>query len=149
MRGCCMSVSGAVRVQYGCSMSTGCSWTIAEAVGSIPREFNQLQNLGGSPWNTLDVILGTVNPLVSGSNPSRGANFQKNLNYAAAYGPLDGVNSNRRHKTSPVRRRRAAAAIARRATPAEGRGAQRRVIRPGGAININIIIILGDIINPI
>jgi hypothetical protein len=57
------------------------------------------------------------------------------LNDAAAYGPFDGVNSNRRHKTSPVRRQRRAAAmaIARRATP-KGRGAQRRVIRPGEPI---------------
>jgi hypothetical protein len=59
----------------------------------------------------------TVNPLVGGSNPSRGANFQ-NLNNAAAYGPRGGINSNRRHKRSPVRRQRRAAAmaIARRAT---------------------------------
>src|SRR5580698_5990823 len=76
----------------------------------------------------------TVNPLVGGSNPSRGATFQNNLNNAAAYGSLDGVNSNRRQTTSrfddAAQRRRSPF----RATP-KGRGAQRRVIRPGDPQN--------------
>jgi hypothetical protein len=69
----CMGAVSAFPVQYGCSMSTGCLWTISEVVGSIPHKFNRLQNHGGSPWTSLEVILGTVNPLVGGSNPSRGA----------------------------------------------------------------------------
>jgi len=69
------SATDSVGARIGCSMSTGCMRTIAEVVGSIPHEFNQLQNRGGSPWTSLEVILGTVNPLVGGSNPSRGANF--------------------------------------------------------------------------
>jgi hypothetical protein len=32
-----------------------------------------------------------------------GSQFSKNLNNAAAYAWLDGINSNRRHETSPVR----------------------------------------------
>jgi hypothetical protein len=41
-----------------------------------------------------------------------GSQFSKNLNDAAAHGPLVGVNSNRRHETRPVRRQRRAAAMA-------------------------------------
>jgi hypothetical protein len=60
--------------------------------------------------------------LVGGSNPSRGANFQKNSNDADRVPRLIGTNSNRRQKNKPVRRRRAAAAIARQGDP-KGEGA--------------------------
>jgi len=33
----CMGAVSAFPVQYGCSMSTGCLWTISEVVGSIPH----------------------------------------------------------------------------------------------------------------
>jgi hypothetical protein len=41
------------------------------------RGFNELPKSENWAWTILDVILRTVNPLVGGSNPSRGANFQR------------------------------------------------------------------------
>src|ERR1700733_5481158 len=104
------------------------SWDTPDSLTSV-RGFPTIRAFSKFPGSSV-VERRTVNPLVGGSNPSRGANFQKNLNDAAAYGPLDGVNSNRRQKKSRFDDSAAAMAIARRATP-EGRGAQRRVIRPG------------------
>jgi hypothetical protein len=62
--------------------------------------------------------------LVGGSNPSRGANFKKIPFEADPVPRLVGTNSNRRQTNKPVRRRRAAAAIARQGDP-EGVSAQR------------------------
>ena len=110
-------------------------WTILEVVGSIPHTFNRLQNHGGSPWTSLEVTLGTVNPLVGGSNPSRGANF-KLFGDAGRDPLLVAPSSNRRRTTS-----RFDDAAQRRRSPAgrpEGRRGRRPRSNPSRGANFKL-----------